>query len=181
VPISARVAPGEDQTAPRTGPERQRRGAHGRVALVCEVGQNTPRSEEGVARLGPVNRDCHEDGRQETADALIAFHEFRGIPIVGGPGAGLHLGTSFNEMLTGNLGKGLAANRGISTLLVQEKLHGLPELEGRGIQIAQGAETFFLALTLGCMDDLCNHEVEEIQDVIHRNDFAGMGQGQQGG
>lgn len=58
--------------------------------------------------------------------------------LVGGTGQRLHLGAGVDETLAWNLGKGLATDRGIGHLLIEEELEGLPELEGRGIQIAQG-------------------------------------------
>ena len=181
VAISHRVATGKHQTAPRTGDERQWRVVHVRVALVCEVGEKPPGGEEGLARLGPVQRDRRADRRQDTADALRALHEFRVIPIVGRTGEGCDLGASVDEPLARNLGTGLTPDRGIATLLIAEERNGLPELERRGLQIAPRASPFFLALTLGRMDDICHHKVAQSQGIIHCNVFAGMGKGQQGG
>jgi hypothetical protein len=54
-------------------------------------------------------------------------------------------------------------------------------LQGRGIEVAQGPEPRVLSLGLCLMDDVRNHEVEQIQGIIHGNIFEAMGKGQEGG
>jgi hypothetical protein len=96
-------------------------------------------------------------------------------------GEGLHLGAGLDEALPRDLRKGLAADHGIVHLVVEEDLNGLPEVQGRGIQILKGPQPLVFALSLRVMENIGDDEVEQIQGIIHRDDFEGMGKGEQGG
>jgi hypothetical protein len=61
------------------------------------------------------------------------------------------LGTGFYQPRTWRVEEGLLTHGCIVNLLVQEHLDGLPELQGRGIEIAEGPDTFFFPLSLGRM------------------------------
>ena len=59
--------------------------------------------------------------------------------VVGKPGESLHLGPGLQQPGTRHLDKGLLTHRRIVNLVVQEDLQGLPQVQGRGIEIAEGA------------------------------------------
>ena len=48
-------------------------------------------------------------------------------------------------------------------------------------KIPEGPEPRLLALGMGLMDDVRDREVEQIQGIIHRDDFEGPCKGEQGG
>jgi hypothetical protein len=77
------------------------------------------------------------------------------------------------------LQKGPAADGGIVNPLIEEHLDGLPELQSRGVQITEGPQTLVFAFGLRVMDNVSDHEVEQVQGVIQRNDFEGMRKGEQ--
>jgi hypothetical protein len=99
--------------------------------------------------------------------------------IIRRPGQRLHLGTSLQKVLTRHVRKGLGPNRACVHTLVQEDLEGLPELQSRGIQIAEGPESFLFAGVMGRPDDVANQQIEEVQGIIHRDRLEGPCKGQE--
>ena len=99
--------------------------------------------------------------------------------VIGWAGEALHLGAGLDQPLARHLQKGLAANGGIVNPLIQEHLDGFPESQSGGVQITEGPQTLLLAFGLCVMDNVSDHEVEQVQGVIQRNDFKGMRKGEQ--
>jgi hypothetical protein len=66
-------------------------------------------------------------------------------------------------------------------LLVQEHLDGLPELQGRGSESAEGPDTFCFSLSLSRMQALGHDEVQSLQRLIQGYDCKGLSKREQGG
>ena len=58
-------------------------------------------------------------------------------------------------------------------------MEGLPELQGCGLQVAEGAEAFLFAGVLGRPDEVANPQSEEVQGIIERDGLEGPCQGQE--
>jgi hypothetical protein len=62
--------------------------------------------------------------------------------------------TRVEHTRTGNLRKGLRADSGGINAVVQKPLEGFPELQGRNVEVTQGAYPLFFAGLLGRPDEI---------------------------
>jgi hypothetical protein len=58
-------------------------------------------------------------------------------------------------------------------------LEGIPELQGCGIEVAEGPETFLFAGVMRRPDEIAHQQIEEVQGIIHRDGLEGPCKGQE--